>query len=141
LDLTIPALLRLSIETRNPTTGAASLQIRVNGETDNLDWHSTGFNIANGVGNNERFYDEGRLTAYPAGAQVSCDSTIAVTSSGFVCVVSRSCVRNGTDSTELRGYAATKNTAITSLSSIEIVSSATGGLGSGSVFMLEYLAP
>jgi hypothetical protein len=38
-------------------------------------------------------------------------------------------------------WSAGKNKAITSLSSVEVVATIPGGIGAGSVFMLEYLAP
>jgi hypothetical protein len=141
LNLSPPVVLRLVMVVRNPTSTRTFLELRVNGETNGSDWafqYVSGQGVTVAAG---RITDSSDIAWVSAGFTGTASCTICVGPSGAVIANSTVSDASGTDTPIVNTYSTMKNTTITSLSSIEIVSSVTNGIASGSVFYLEYLAP
>jgi hypothetical protein len=141
LNLSPPVVLRLVMVVRNPTSTRTFLELRVNGETNGSDWafqYVSGQSVTVAAG---RITDASDIAWVSAGFTGTASCTICVGPSGAVIANSTVSDANGTDTPIVNTYSTMKNTTITSLSSIEIVSSVTNGIASGSAFYLEYLAP
>jgi hypothetical protein len=141
LNLSPPVVLRLVMVVRNPTSTRTFLELRVNGETNSSDWafqYVSGQGVTVAAG---RITDASDIAWVSAGFTGTASCTICVGPSGAVIANSTVSDASGTDTPIVNTYSTMKNTTITSLSSIEIVSSVTNGIASGSVFYLEYLAP
>jgi hypothetical protein len=141
LGLSPPILLRLLGVVVNSTASASNYHLRVNGESNSLDWavqHATASGTTVG---GARIADSSSITYVTAGFRAPFSAHIAVTGGGFVMCTSTTGRSEGTDTPVVANIFAMKNTAITSLSSIELVAEVTGAIGAGSLFFLEYLAP
>jgi hypothetical protein len=141
LDLSPTVVLRLVMVVRNPTATRTTIMLRVNGEANSLDW---AFQSLSGEDTGTfafRAVDASEIAAVSAGMTSTASCTVCVGPSGAVVANSTLSEPTADDTPAVRTYCAMKNTTITSLSSIEIVSSVTNGIASGSVFYLEYLAP
>jgi hypothetical protein len=141
LNLSPPVVLRLVMVVRNPTSTRTFLELRVNGETNSSDWafqYISGQGVTVAAG---RITDTSDIAWVTNGFTGTANCTICVGPSGAVIANSTVSDASGTDTPIVNTYSTMKNTTITSLSSIEIVSSVTNGIASGSVFYLEYLAP
>jgi hypothetical protein len=140
LGIERPAVLCLWFTARNPTTSGPTYALRVNGEGNSNDWR---FQTLSADGTSVfASQDIGSAIADPlAGKPTTGHAIITVDGSGNVRAFSTVCRVSSSNTPLIRLYANMKNTAIASLSSIEIVATTANAIGAGSVFMLEYLAP
>ena len=141
LGITPPAVLRLYATVRNPTASSTIYQIRVNGEPDTTDWvmqavWGDGTTVAA-----QRFLDASDIGACDLGFDTSIMATITVGPGGYVTVVAPFVHPRGVDLLNSVIDVSRKNTAITSLTSVEVVATVVNTIGANSVFFLEYLAP
>jgi hypothetical protein len=141
LNLSPPTLLRLLGVVVNPTATASGYRLRVNGETNSLDWAIQYITVSGSTVSPQRVADTSAITYATAGFSASLSALITVTGGGLVMCDSSAGRREGTDLPVLSHILAVKNTAITALNSIELAAEVTGAIGAGSVFFLEYLAP
>jgi hypothetical protein len=142
LDISPPALLHLSCVVNNPTsTSPLRYHLRVNGETDSSDWTAQSLLIDGTTVGAVREVSQSAIISVNAGKSICAGVDIAVSSGGNVLAYTGSSRYRGTNTADIVSFATAKGTSISTLSSIEIVAGATNGIGAGSVFVLEYLAP
>jgi hypothetical protein len=141
LGITPPAVLQLSATVRNTVAGIVAYAIRVNGETNSTDWvRQNVYGNGNTVGAS-RELDTSIVGAANLGLDTTIPLVITVGPGGFVTVVSPHLRPIGVDQLFTVFSCLRKNTAITTLDSIEIVADTENGIGENSVFFLEHLAP
>jgi hypothetical protein len=143
LSISPPAVLNLWYTIKNAdNTNTVAYALRVNGETNSNDW-ATQRLIADG--NSivySRPFDYSELAFIYSGGICAGHAVIGVHSNGAVRSMHTNCVTtSAADGPSVFIHALTKNTTISTLSSIEIVAGSTNAIGAGSVFMLEYIAP
>jgi hypothetical protein len=115
--------------------------LRVNGETNSLDWADEIAVFDGATVAAAREVDNSTLFIAGANSHVAGSAVICSTNAGSIRAVSSYAEAPAEDTPLIRLASAMKNTVITSLSSLEIAASNAGAIGLGSVFMLEYVAP
>jgi hypothetical protein len=141
LDLSPPILLRLTCVIVNAASSPSRYNLLVNGEADSSDWATQNITGTGMSVNADRELDLSAITYSLNGRSTAALVSIVVTGDGYVLVHSHAVRSEGTDLPVFSSIGCTKNTAVTSLSNIEVVGEVTNAIGSGSVFILEYLAP
>jgi hypothetical protein len=143
LNISPPAVLRLWYTVKNASNVYnISCSLRVNGETNSNDWASQRLIVDGTSISANRLADFSDFAIVPFDGICVGHGVIGVYSNGAVRSVHNNCTTlSAVDSPYIYTFALTKNTTISTLSSIEIVASNTNTIAAGSVFMLEYIAP
>jgi hypothetical protein len=124
----------------NPLTVQADYSLLVNGETNSLDWYIVLMWSDGAKLNMNKELDSSQMAAAQPSQGVFVPLELCVDNAGRVSAITHWGRFDSVDAGVVVSRALIKNTTVTGLTSLQIVSNQTNGIGAGSLFVIERVA-